>query len=91
MTREQFGTTTALYHRMYYNARGQMTDGRLGMSNSASFDNETPVTGSAAWGSWDRGALRWQYGSAAMNNGNVTRMEHLIPQTNANLLRRKLS
>ena len=57
-----------------------MIDARLGTSNLALFDDEVPVMGSLAWNSWDRGALRWEYGSTTTNNGNVTRQEHMIPQ-----------
>lgn len=86
LQREQFGTATALYHRMYYNARGQMVQARLG-TGSSGFDNEVPPTdmNGSAWTSWDRGALRWEYGSTNQNNGNVTRQEHLIPQGQPNL------
>ncbi|MGH9938447.1 MAG: hypothetical protein ACREAM_19575, partial [Blastocatellia bacterium] len=48
MTREEFGVNpgghhTALYHRMYYNRRGQMFDTRLGTDGSSAWDVEDPL------------------------------------------------
>jgi len=75
MQEEQFGTQTALYHKLHYNVRGQLYDIRLS---------------SVAWATdewnWSRGALvnyyaqnyQWQ-ASDASNNGNVLRSEHSIP------------
>src|SRR5258705_1826192 len=75
LQQEQFGTQTALYHKLHYNVRGQLYDIRLS---------------SVAWASdewnWNRGAVvnyyaqnyQWQ-ASDAYNNGNVLRSEHSIP------------
>ncbi|HEY9284576.1 MAG TPA: hypothetical protein VIP46_14060, partial [Pyrinomonadaceae bacterium] len=71
---ERFGTQTSLYHKLQYNARGQLFDVRLSTVPSA-------VSG---W-DWDRGALTFFYGggahgqAGAHNNGNVTRAEHWVP------------
>ena len=72
LTRETFGTDTALYHKLHYNVRGQLYDVRL------SSDPDE-------W-SWDRGAVASYYsnsyahgGSGADNNGNVLRTEHFVP------------
>ncbi len=72
LTRETFGTTTALYHKLHYNVRGQLYDVRL----SSNPDE---------W-SWDRGAVASYYstnyvhgGSGADNNGNILRTEHYVP------------
>lgn len=74
MLKERFGTTTALYHNIHYNSRGQAVDIRLGTSST----NE--------W-NWNRGALITFYSNQARsagnaflnasdNNGNVTMQEH---------------
>lgn len=72
LTRETFGTDTALYHKLHYNMRGQLYDVRLS-------------SGSDEW-SWDRGAVVSYFssnyahgGSGADNNGNVLRTEHYVP------------
>lgn len=73
LTKETFGTTTALYHNLHYNVRQQLYDNRVGTNGG---DELT----------WDRGALEWYYGSAGWgasspdNNGNITRADHWVPQ-----------
>ena len=93
MIRETFGTITTLYHRMYYNRRGQMFDTRLGTDGSASYDVENPADWKWANRTWNRGALRIYYSSTnndyddytstgpvlGNNNGNVWLMEHFVP------------
>lgn len=77
MTREQFGTTTPLYHNRHFNNRGQLYDVRLG------------TNGSDEW-TWNRGALRI-YNNAnstvgnggTLNNGNVYRVDHFVPLNDA--------
>ena len=76
LTREQFGTNTPLYHKTFYNSRGQLFDMRLSSVNDI-------------W-DWNRGRLIlyyssnhvwWQTGSD--NNGNVQFAENWIPPENA--------
>jgi len=74
LQQEQFGTQTALYHKLHYNVRGQLYDIRL--STYSLQANEFD---------WNRGCLAFYYGgyawgqSGAANNGNVTRQEHYAP------------
>jgi hypothetical protein len=75
-TREQFGTSTNLYHHLSYTSRGHLYDVRVG--TGAVNDGSNP--------SWNRGALRvyyssnWVYGNGGSNNnGNVYRLDHFIP------------
>jgi YD repeat-containing protein len=80
MLREQFGTTTPLYHNRHYNRRGQLFDVRLGTSSSDEW-------------SWNRGALRMYFNSDqsdynttptyANNNGNLYRLDHFVPDNDA--------
>ncbi len=80
MLREQFGTTTTLFHNRHYNRRGQLFDARLGTS------------GTDEW-SWNRGALRMYFNSDnsdynatptyANNNGNLYRQDHFVPDNDA--------
>lgn len=74
--REQYGTTTPLYHKTFYNIRGQMFDTRVSSVNDA-------------W-DWNRGRLNWYYssnhawgGSGTDNNGNVIYAENWVPPPNA--------
>ena len=73
MTREQFGTQTALYHKNRYNVRGQMWDVRLSTVNDVE--------------NWNRGAIQTWYtaqnlangASGTDNNGNVLMARTYIP------------
>jgi RHS repeat-associated protein len=76
--REQFGTTTPLYHKAFYNIRGQLFDTRLSSVNDL-------------W-DWNRGRLILYYSnnhiwgqSGTDNNGNVRFAENWIPPENATL------
>ncbi|HKU77549.1 MAG TPA: LamG-like jellyroll fold domain-containing protein [Pyrinomonadaceae bacterium] len=76
--REQFGTDTALYHKSFYNIRGQLFDTRLSSVNDE-------------W-DWNRGRLILYYSSNHIwgqsgtdNNGNVRFAETWIPPANATL------
>jgi len=76
--REQFGTNTALYHKSFYNVRGQLFDTRLSSVNDT-------------W-DWNRGRLILYYSSNHVwgqsgtdNNGNVRFAETWIPPENATL------
>jgi RHS repeat-associated protein len=81
---EQFGTATPLYHKLHYNARGQLFDIRLSTNSLAA--NE--------W-DWNRGALVNYYSSnyawegdpattpAPDNNGNLRRQQHWVPTDDA--------
>lgn len=73
ITQELFGTQTQLYHKLQYNARGQLWDVRVS-------------TGSDVNGSWNRGALQFFYeptythgASGPNNNGNVLKTNHYVP------------
>jgi RHS repeat-associated protein len=78
LSREQFGTTIPLYHKSFYNIRGQLFDTRLSSVNDL-------------W-DWNRGRLIFYYSgnhawgqSGADNNGNVRFAETWIPPENAGL------
>jgi RHS repeat-associated protein len=78
LAREQFGTNTSLYHKKFYNIRGQLFDTRL-----SSVDD--------MW-DWNRGRLILYYSSNHVwgqsgtdNNGNVRNAENWIPPENATL------
>jgi RHS repeat-associated protein len=79
MQQEQFGTTTALYHKLHYNQRGQLYDIRLSTASMASDQ----------W-NWNRGAILNYYssnyswggnssGSGSDNNGDLLRTTHYAP------------
>jgi RHS repeat-associated protein len=75
---EQFGTNTPLYHKLFYNSRGQFFDSRLSSVNDT-------------W-DWNRGRLILYYSSNHLwgqsgtdNNGNVRFAETWIPPENATL------
>jgi RHS repeat-associated protein len=78
MTKEQFGTTTPIYNKLFYNSRGQLSEIR----ESTSYTGPTDAT-------WDRGAIvNWysgQCGGASCSNtdsnGNLMRQEVLIPNS----------
>ena len=78
LSREQFGTTTPLYHKLFYNSRGQLFDTRLSSVNDT-------------W-DWNRGRLILYYSSnhawgesGTDNNGNVRFAENWIPPANATI------
>src|SRR5207245_6851060 len=78
LSREQFGTNTPLYHKTFYNVRGQMFDTRLSSVNDT-------------W-DWNRGRLMLYYssnhvwgGSGTDNNGNLIYAENWVPPPNAGL------
>ncbi len=72
MSKETFGTTSALYHRMNYNVRQQMFAVRVGSDGNATYDvnpQAAGLTDYSGWGSsWDRGMLISHYGSAGATN-----------------------
>jgi YD repeat-containing protein len=78
LTWEQFGTSTATYHKSFYNIRGQLFDTRVSSVNDT-------------W-DWNRGRLISYYSSNHVwgqsgtdNNGNVLFAENWIPPENATL------
>lgn len=88
LTKETFGTTTPLYHRLNYNVWQQLFAVRLGTDNNAAYDGNpaTDYIGQAT--SWNRGMLVWHYGSSDFtnwgtggpnNNGNILRAYHYLP------------
>jgi RHS repeat-associated protein len=82
LQQEQFGTQTALYHKLHYNVRGQLNDIRL--SNVPWLSDE--------W-NWNRGAVVNYYATADLscptpecransgpdNNGNIRQSQYWIP------------
>jgi RHS repeat-associated protein len=76
-TREQFGTTTALYNKRQYNNRQQLFDMRVSTVNDDM--------------NWNRGAIVNYYslisyyggGTAADTNGNLYVQQHWIPNDDA--------
>ena len=92
MSKETFGTTTALYHRMNYNVRQQMFGVRVGTYSGTQYDDDPLQAYYNQGSSWDRGMLISHYGSTGAtsdfsswgtsgtnNNGNVLRGHHFIP------------
>ena len=78
LAKEQFGTNTPLYHKAFFNMRGQLFDTRLSSVNDM-------------W-DWNRGRLILYYSSNHLwgqsgtdNNGNVRFAETWIPPENATL------
>ncbi|MGQ0762587.1 MAG: PA14 domain-containing protein, partial [Acidobacteriota bacterium] len=79
LTQEQFGMqTTALYHKLHYNVRGQLYDVRVSTFSLA--QNEFD---------WNRGCLAFYYGgagwgqSSTANNGNISAQQHWAPLNEA--------
>ena len=81
MTKEKFGTDTAIYNKLFYNSRGQLAEIR----ESTSYTGPTDTT-------WDRGAIINHYSTCwgmcggpnsttpmTDNNGNLKRQEIYIP------------
>jgi hypothetical protein len=82
MTKEQLGTDTPVYNKLWYNSRGQLAEIRDSTSYGGDWDT-----------SWNRGALINHYSSncwgmcggsnstTAMtdNNGNVKKQDYWIP------------
>ncbi len=85
MTEEQFGTTTPIFNKLFYNSRGQLAEIR----ESTSYTGATDTT-------WNRGAIINDYSdtcsgvcsgqSMTDNNGNVKKQQHWIPDGNGNLI-----
>jgi RHS repeat-associated protein len=85
---EQFGTTTPIYNKLYYNSRGQLSEIREGTTYSGPAD-----TG------WERGAIINHYSNSCWgmcggsnsttamtdNNGNLKRQEHWIQDGSGNV------
>ena len=57
LTKETYGTTTALYLNLHYNHRLQLVDLRLGDSPTDEWN-------------WSRGAIGFYFGTTAVNQGN---------------------
>jgi len=78
IAQEQFGTQVSLYHKMHYNARGQLYDIRVS-TQSLQTDEFN----------WNRGCLALYYGGYAWgqsgpgNNGNITSSQHWAPANDA--------
>jgi RHS repeat-associated protein len=82
MTKEQFGTSTPIFNKLFYNSRGQLSEIR----ESTSYTGPTDT-------SWNRGAILNQYSTQCSgpscngtdNNGNLRKQEHWIPDANGNV------
>ena len=78
VVKEQFGTTTPVYNKLFYNSRGQLAEIRA----STSYTGPTDTT-------WDRGAIINSFSSSCTgvcsgssmsdNNGNVLKQQIYIP------------
>jgi RHS repeat-associated protein len=74
MSQEQFGTQIAVYNKLWYNVRGQLSEIRASTSYTGPGDT-----------SWNRGAIINQYAancwacSGPDNNGNLQRQEVYVP------------
>jgi RHS repeat-associated protein len=78
LVKEQFGTTTPVYNKLFYNSRGQLAEIRA----STSYTGPTDTT-------WDRGAVVNSYSNSCTgvcsgsgmsdNNGNVLKQQIYIP------------
>jgi len=82
MSKEQFGTTTPIYNKLFYNSRGQLAEIREGTTYSGPTD-----TG------WERGAIINHYSgqcwgactptsSMTDNNGNLKQQDNWVPDGN---------
>jgi len=79
--KEQFGTDTAIYNKLWYNSRGQMAEIRT----STSYTSETDVT-------WNRGKIINDYTlqctgaacSGSDNNGNLRKQTVGVPNDDQN-------
>jgi len=79
MSKEQFGTDTPIYNKLFYNSRGQLSEIR----ESTSYTGPTDT-------SWNRGAIInhysdqcWGACNGTDNNGNIKKQEHWIPDNEA--------
>jgi RHS repeat-associated protein len=86
ITKEKFGTDTAIYNKLFYNSRGQLAE----MRESSSYTGPTDTT-------WNRGAIINHYsnncwgmcgGSTSTttmtdNNGNLKKQDVYVPTTDA--------
>jgi YD repeat-containing protein len=78
MLKEQFGTTTPIYNKLFYNSRGQLAEIRA----STSYTGPSDTT-------WDRGAIVNSYSNSCTgvcsgssmtdNNGNLLKQQIYIP------------
>jgi RHS repeat-associated protein len=76
MAKEQFGTTTPIYNKLFYNSRGQLSEIRE--STSYTWAGDT---------SWNRGAIInhysfqcWGACNGTDNNGNLKKQEVYVPE-----------
>jgi RHS repeat-associated protein len=78
---ERFGTQTQLYHKLHYNARGQLYSVRLSTLPLASneFDWNRGSIVNYYEGSYNWGGAPGSTGSGPDNNGNVRRVETFVP------------
>jgi len=71
LSKEQFGTVTPIYNKLFYSLRGQLKEIREGTTYTSPSDT-----------SWNRGAIINSYGSCDTctdNDGNLRKQEHFIP------------
>src|SRR5882724_5868287 len=74
MSKEQFGTDTAIYNKLFYNSRGQLSEIR----ESSSYTGPTDT-------SWNRGAIINHYSDQCWGacNGTEKKQEHYVPDNEA--------
>ena len=75
MTKEQFGTTTAIYNKLYYNSRGQLGEIREGTSPNDTGAERGSIINyySNNYGCWGASC------NAPDNNGNLMKQEIDVP------------
>jgi YD repeat-containing protein len=76
LSQEQFGTTTPIFNKLFYNSRGQLTEIREGTEpNNTSWNRGAIINNycDACWGAWSP-----QEGMPD-NNGNLKKQEYFIP------------
>ena len=71
MSNEQYGTQTPVYHKSFYNVRGQLTEVRVATTPNDTFWNRGAIINHHSDQSW--------VGSGPDNNGNLRKQDVYIP------------
>jgi RHS repeat-associated protein len=81
LSQERFGTSTPIYHKLFYNIRGQLGEIRAGLTpNNTSWQLGAIINHySNGYGCWGASC------NAADNNGNLMRQDHWIQDGNDNV------
>jgi RHS repeat-associated protein len=87
MSQEQFGTTTPIYNKLFYNSRGQLSEIREGLTgNNTAWERGAIINhySDTCWGMcWDPNTNTGS--SMTDNNGNLKKQEHWIQDGNGNV------